>query len=95
VDLRRIANVTGNREPLRILVRWMGEDLLEPEDGSPFTLLAETVQTDDAFTTQLSRDLADGKLDKDEARKLLAPASARLAQSQKVVDALRKQAGRR
>ena len=95
VDLRRIANVTGNREPLRILVRWMGEELLEPEEGSPFTLLAQTVAADDAFTTQLSKDLADGKLDAAEARQLLAPAAARLAQSQKTMDALRKRAGRK
>jgi len=95
VDLRKIANVTGNREPLRVLVRWMGESLADDAVTSPFEMLAETVEADDAFTSQLSKDLADGVLDRDEAKRLVPRAEARLHQSQKAVDALRKQAGRR
>lgn len=95
VDLRKIATVTGNREPLRVLVRWMGEALVEPEEQSPFELLAQTVEADDAFTSQLSKDLADGRLDRDEAKRLLPKAAARLARAQKSMDALRKRAGRR
>jgi hypothetical protein len=95
VDLRKIANVTGNREPLRVLVRWMGESLVEEPATSPFEMLAATVQADDAFTSQLSKDLADGVLDRDEAKRLVPKAEARLNQSQKAVDALRRQAGRR
>ena len=95
VDLRKIATATGNREPLRVLVRWMGETLLEEAEASPFELLAATVEADDAFTSQLSKDLADGVLDKDEAKELLPRAAARLAQAQKTSDDLRKRAGRR
>ena len=95
VDLRKIANVTGNREPLRVLVRWMGEALVEAKDESPFELLAETVQADDAFTSGLSHDLADGHLDRREAEELLPAAAARLRQAQKTFDLLQKHAGRK
>ena len=95
VDLRRIANVTGNREPLRVLARWLGEELAEATESSPFELLASTVETDDAFTAQLSRYLADGLLSPEEARDLLPKAQARLQQAQTTLDALRKQAGRK
>jgi hypothetical protein len=95
VDLRRITHATGNREPLRVLAQWMGEDLVERDETNPFTLLADTVGADDAFTTQLSQDLADGKLDREEALRLLEPASARLAQAQKTIDALRRVARRK
>lgn len=93
VDLRKIANVTGNREPLRVLVRWMGEALAEAKENSPFELLAATVEADDAFTSQLSKDLADGMLDPEEAKELLPKAAARLQQAQVALDALRKRAG--
>jgi len=95
VDLRRIYNVTGNREPLRVLVRWMGEALSDQPDGSPFEMLAQTVGADDAFTTQLSHALADGVLDQAEAKALLPKASARVQQAQNTIDALRKRAGRK
>lgn len=95
VDLRKIANVTGNREPLRVLVRWMGEALVEEPETSPFEMLAAMVQADDIFTSQLSKDLADGALDRSEAQKLVPKAEARLHQAQKVIDSLRKRAGRR
>lgn len=95
VDLRRIFNVTGNREPLRVWARWMGEALTETVEGSPFEMLAQTVSADDAFTTQLSHALADGVLDQAEAKALLPKASARVQQAQKTIDALRKRAGRR
>lgn len=95
IDLRKITTVTGNREPLRVLVRWMGESLVEAADASPFELLAATVEADDVFTTQLSKALADGVLDQSEAKALLPPAGARLQQSQEAMDALRKRAGRR
>jgi hypothetical protein len=95
VDLRRIEAVTGCREPRRVLARWAGEELPEVEALNPFQMLAQTVEADDDFTTELSRDLADGVLDQTEARNLLPAAAARLAQSQKVLDALRKQAWRK
>jgi len=95
VDLRRIFNVTGNREPLRVWARWMGEALTETAEGSPFEMLAQTVAADDAFTTQLSHALADGVLDQAEAKSLLPQASARMQQAQKTIDALRKRAGRK
>ena len=95
VDLRRIATVTGNREPLRVFARWMGEDLVAVDSPSPFRMLADTVEADDAFTSQLSRDLADGVLDHEECLELLPKAAARLKQSQETVDALRKHAGRK
>ena len=95
VDLRKIATVTGNREPLRVLVRWMGETLLEAPEESPFELLAETVRADDDFTSELSHDLADGRLDNREAEALLPSAAARLRQAQKTFDLLQKQAGRK
>lgn len=95
VDLRRIFNVTGNREPLRVWVRWMGEALADSVEGSPFEMLAATVSADDAFTTQLSHALADGVLDQDEAKSLLPQAAARVQQAQKTIDALRKRAGRK
>lgn len=93
VDLRRIATVTGSVEALRVLARWWGEghDLA---DGCPFQLLAETVEADDAFTTRLSKDLSDGRLDATEAKRLLPLAAARLRQSENAVDALRKRARR-
>ena len=94
VDLRRIEAATGNKEPLRVLARWMGEALAQ-EEGSPFHMLAEAVEVDDAFTAQLSRDLADGVLDQGEARRLLPMAAARIQQSQTTFDALRKRAGRK
>lgn len=94
VDLRKIANVTGNREPLRVLVRWMGEALAEAKENSPFELLAETVEADDAFVAQLSKDLADGTLDRQEAMDLLPKAQARLQQAQAAIDALRRHMGR-
>ena len=95
VDLRRIAAVTGNREPLRVMARWMGEELADPSDMSPFQMLANTVQADDAFTSQLSRDLADGALSKGEAKDLLPMAAGRLQQAQSAMDDLRKLAGRK
>jgi len=95
VDLRRIFNVTGNREPLRVWARWMGEALTETVEGSPFEMLAQTVAADDAFTTQLSHALADGVLDQAEAKDLLPKAAARVQQAQKTIDALRKRAGRK
>lgn len=95
VDLRRIANVTGNREPLRVLARWLGEDLVESSDASPFELLADTVRTDDAFTSELSLDLADGVLDQGEAVELLPKAAARLRQAQDTYDKLHKRARRK
>lgn len=95
VDLRRIFNVTGNREPLRVWARWMGEALTDTVEGSPFEMLAQTVSADDAFTTQLSHALADGVLDQAEAKSLLPRASARVQQAQKTIDALRKRAGRK
>lgn len=95
VDLRRIAAVTGNREPLRVLARWTGEELNEGPEMSPFQLLARTVEADDEFTTLLSKDLADGELDREEARELLPKASARLAQAQEATDALRRRVRRR
>ena len=94
IDLRRIATVTGNAEPLRVLARWWGEGH-ELAEESPFDLLAETVEADDAFITRLSKDLADGKLDPDEAKRLLPFSAARLQQAQNAHDALRKQAGRK
>jgi|GEM_PF-3957465 len=96
VDLRRIYNATGNLEPLRVFARWMGEDLAaSPSEGlSGFHLLAEAVAADDLFVVQLSKDLADGILDQQEAEQLLPAAAARLHQSQKTVDALRLRAGR-
>jgi len=95
VDLRRHIMATGNMEPLRVLAHWVGAETKLPEDASPFELLAATVEADDVFTTQLSKDLADGNLDREEARALLAPAASRLAQAQKALDDLRKHAGRR
>ena len=95
VDLRRHIMATGNMEPLRVLAHWVGAETTIPEDASPFELLAATVEADDLFTSQLSKDLADGKLDREEAKALLAPAAARLAQAQKAIDDLRKHAGRR
>jgi len=95
VGLCRIYTCTGNREPLRVLVRWMGEALSDQPDGSPFEMLAQTVGADDAFTTQLSHALADGVLDQAEAKSLLPKASALVQQAQKTIDALRKRAGRK
>lgn len=94
VDLRRLEAATGNKEPLRVMARWMGE-VLAQEDVSPFHMLAQSVEVDDAFTAQLSRGLADGDLDREEARLLLPKAAARIQQSQTAFDALRKRAGRR
>lgn len=94
VDLRRLEAATGNREPLRVLARWLGE-ALAVEEASPFLMLAQSLEVDDAFTAQLSRDLADGNLDRDEARRLLPRAAARIQQAQNSFDALRKQAGRK
>lgn len=93
VDLRRIATVTGSVEALRVLARWWGEGH-ELAEQCPFKLLAETVEADDIFTTRLSKDLADGKLDQTEAKNLLPLAAARLRQAESTVDALRKRARR-
>jgi len=93
IDLRRIFNATGNREPLRVLARWMGEALEEALEDSPFVLLANTVHTDDLFTSELSHDLADGEMDQEEAKHLLPAAAARLQQAQKTFDAVQKLAG--
>ena len=88
VDLRKITIATGNREPLRVLNAWLGEDLEVAEAISPLHLLAQALDADAAFEAQLGRDLADGTLDRDEARKLLPLAAARLAQAQKTLDAI-------
>jgi hypothetical protein len=93
IDLRRIATVTGNAEPLRVLARWWGEGH-ELAETSPFNLLADTVATDDAFTTRLSQDLADGRLDQGEAKRLLPLAAARLQQAQQALDALKQRTRR-
>ena len=88
VDLRKIATVTGNREPLRIFNVWMGEELKTADATTPLQLLAQALDADAGFEAQLGRDLADGHLDREEARKLLPLAAARLAQAQKTLDAI-------
>ncbi|HCZ33021.1 MAG TPA: hypothetical protein DHV93_05935 [Holophagaceae bacterium] len=88
VDLRKIYNATGNREPHRVLMRWMGESLLEPEEN-PFVLLARSEEASSAFNTRLSRLLQDGNLSKADAKELLPFAAKNLNQAQADVDALR------
>jgi hypothetical protein len=98
VDLRKIARVTGNREPLRVLARWLDEDLVNDcraPDESPFALLARTVEADEAFTAKLSKDLVDGVLDPTEAALLIPMAASRVVQAQEALDAVRKHAGRK
>lgn len=92
VDLRKITNKTGNREPLRVFNRWMGEDLGPQERVNPFELLAQALDADGTFESEFSRDLADGELSREEAQRLLPKAAARLQQAQKAVDALRERA---
>ena len=92
VDLRKITTTTGNREPLRVINAWLGEDLEPASPTTPLQLLSQALDADAAFEAQLGRDLADGHLDKDEARKLLPLAAARLAQAQKTLDAIHRAA---
>lgn len=88
VDLRKIYNATGNREPHRVLMRWMGEALLEPEEN-PFRLLARSEEASSAFNTRLSKLISDGSLSKADAKELLPFAAKNLNQAQADVDALR------
>jgi len=92
VDLRKITNKTGNQEPLRVLIRWMGEGAEVGEKVNPYELLAQALDADGAFVAEFSRNLADGDLTQAEAKQLLAKAGARLQQAQTAMDALRKRA---
>lgn len=95
VDLRRICNVTGNQEPVRVLVRWMSEGALGEGETNPFLLLAMTEQASSAFNARMARLISDGDLSQDDAKELLPLAAKALTQMQADMDALRKRAGRR
>lgn len=94
VDLRKIATLTGNAEPLRVMARWWGEghDLAEED---PQHLLTTSIEVDGLFTGQLSKALEDGLVEPHEAREILPAAGARVRKAQAAYDSLKKLARRR
>lgn len=89
LDLRKIATLTGNAEPLRVLARWWGEghDLA---DASPSHLLTSAIEVDGLFTGQLAAALEDGTVTQAEAKALVRAAGTRLRNAQQVFDVLKR-----
>jgi hypothetical protein len=94
IDLRKIATLTGNTEPLRVLARWWGEGH-ELAEVDPHHLLTSSIQADGLFSGQLAKALEDDQVEPHEAREILPSAEARLHQAQATVDNIKKLARRR
>jgi hypothetical protein len=94
LDLRKIATLTNNSEPLRVLARWWGEghDIAE---ASPNQLLTSAIEVDGLFTGQLAKALEDGVVTQGEAKALIVPAGSRLRNAQQTFDVLKRRAAGR
>lgn len=92
LDLRRIAAVSGNPEPLRVIAAWWGQGCEVCCDQDPHRMLSENIQLDALFSGGLADALADGRVSQAEAKELLRLAEAKVHQAQTTLDALRKRA---
>lgn len=94
VDLRRIVNITGNVEPLRVFAKWSGGgfgiapleqvDPVETQEGHH--LLAAQARASSKVLARIAEDLADGRIERREALITLPDTEANLRVAVRVRD---------